>query len=192
VGGNILFLEESAMARKRILTLRKGYEGPHWDVGVCASSGDNPPPWNNLDELGKRFLRDKARLEEQFNIISNSDLARQHKIDQLELLRTEVLKLYEDYQRMVVENQNQLYAEELQEITHLQEVAEALRQQEDRLRSVRFETSSADTTAAANTAEAQRLALEQEKMECVEKLKLQIEQAERQRQEIMQNRMSNL
>lgn len=171
------------MARKKILTLRKGYEGPRWN------SGDNPPPWDDLDDLGKKFLRDKAKLEEQFEIISNSDLAPQHKKDQLLALRIETMQLQEDYKRIVAEKQDLFHVEFLQEIAYFQKMAEALRQQEEQLRSIRLEAASVDTTSVANIAEDKKRAFEKVKMEYVEELNFQIEQAEHQRREIMRNRI---
>lgn len=174
------------MAHKRILSLRKGYEGPIYPSG----GGGDDPPWDDLDELGKQFLRDKAKLEEQFEIISNSDLAPQHKKGQLEALRVEVLQLQEDYQKMVVDKQNKLQEEHMEEIWQLQETADELGQQEERLRNIHLEVATTDTTAAANAAGEQKRMFEQTKAEYVEKLNLQIEQAEIQRREIRRNRLS--
>ena len=81
--------------------------------------------------------------------------------------------------------------EELEDqIESMQEAADEFEKQADSLKNVQMDVASKDTSAAAEAAEAKKKEFETMKSNYVEKLKLQMEQAETQRRNIRNRRLS--
>ena len=76
------------------------------------------------------------------------------------------------------------------QIESMQEAADEFEKQADSLKNVQMDVASKDTSAAAEAAEAKKKEFETMKSNYVEKLKLQMEQAETQRRNIRNRRLS--
>lgn len=159
-------------------------------AGLGNEADEKVKQGEQLDELGRDFLSDKARLEQQYEAIESDDtLDRAHKISQLKALREAVVKLQEDYENKVTEKQEELQ-DELRALNEkAQQAEQALEKQIDSLRGVRMDAAATDTSAAAEAAEAERRKFQEWHAQNVEALNLRIEQHQSQRRNVLKNNL---
>lgn len=177
------------MAHHKILTRKKNFEGVHFPYGEEVR--DNSEDWEDLEGLGNQFLGDKQKLDEAYAKIANSELSAQHKRALLEELKATALQVQAEYDQKVTQAQERLREQNEADIAALQKQEDALDSQASDLRGVTMEVSEADTTRAAEVAEAQKEFTEQKKQEYIDKLNRHIADAERLRDELLKNRMNN-
>ena len=98
--------------------------------------------------------------------------------------------LQEQYDKEVAEEEAKIKEELEDQIESMQEAADEFEKQADSLKNVQMDVASKDPSAAAEAAEAKKKEFETMKSNYVEKLKLQMEQAETQRRNIRNRRLS--
>ena len=98
--------------------------------------------------------------------------------------------LQEQYDKEVAEEEAKIKEELEDQIESMQEAADEFEKQADSLKNVQMDVASKDTSAAAEAAEDKKKEFETMKSNYVEKLKLQMEQAETQRRNIRNRRLS--
>lgn len=142
-----------------------------------------------LHELGNRFEADKAKLEDEIEIIQNSKMSQADKQKLIAQLNASIKALQEQYTREVEEEEARVQKEQEGQIESMQEAADELEHQASELRGIKMDVATTDASAAADAAEAQKQAFEQMKAEYTEKLNLQIEQATIQQRNIRNRRL---
>lgn len=153
-------------------------------------SNDQVQEGTKLHELGTKFESDKAKLEDEIEKVQNSKISDADKRKLVAQLEGAITKLQEQYDKEVTEEERKVQEELEGQIESMQEAADEMERQADSLRNVQMDAASTDASAAADAAEAQKQTFENMKSEYVEKLKLQMEQAEIQQRIIRNRRLS--
>lgn len=153
-------------------------------------SNDQVQEGIKLHELGTKFESDKAKLEDEIEKVQNSKISDADKRKLVAQLEEAITKLQEQYDKEVTEEERKVQEELEGQIESMQEAADEMERQADSLRNVQMDVASTDASAAADAAEAQKQTFENMKSEYVEKLKLQMEQAEIQQRIIRNRRLS--
>ena len=122
--------------------------------------------------------------------VQNSKISDADKRKLVAQLEGAITKLQEQYDKEVTEEERKVQEELEGQIESMQEAADEMERQADSLRNVQMDAASTDASAAADAAEAQKQTFENMKSEYVEKLKLQMEQAEIQQRIIRNRRLS--
>lgn len=138
-----------------------------------------------LHELGVKFESDKIKLENEIEKVQASYISNEDKALIIEHLDAAIERLQEQYEKDVFAEQVRILEEMKQQIEQQIDMnIDELNSQVDSLSRVTMEVASVDASAGADAAEAKKQMFEQMKNEYVEKLCLQMEQAERQRKDI--------
>lgn len=143
-----------------------------------------------LHELGQKFEADKEKLEQEIEKIEHSSLSNAEKRTMLTELKNALIALKQQYNKEVTIEQARVQAEQKEKIESMEEAADELARQAEDLRSVQMEAASADTSAAADAADAQKAVFDDMKEKAVQKLQLQMEQAAAQQRRIHAQRLS--
>lgn len=143
-----------------------------------------------LHELGTQFESDKTKLENEIEKVQNSKISDADKRKLIDQLEGVIVSLQEQYDKEVTEEEHKVQEEIEDQIESMQEAADELEKQKDSLRDVQMDVASTDASAVADAAEEKKQAFEAMKNEYIEKLKLQMEQAEIQRRNIRNRRLS--
>lgn len=142
-----------------------------------------------LDELGSRFEADKALLESEIEKVQNSRISDENKKALIAKLDDAIAALQKQYDKDVTENLEDVHSN-LEACTEdMQEAADDLEEEGRDLRGIRMDASLTDASAAADAAEAKKKEFEDMKHEYVEKLELQIQQANLQKRNILARRL---
>lgn len=153
-------------------------------------SGDQVQEGDRLHELGTKFESDKGKLENEIEKVKNSKISEADKRKLVAQLEGAIVALQEQYDREVTEEEERQQQELMGQIDAMQEAADELERQSADLRALKMEAASTDAAAAADAADDQKRAFEEMKKEYVDKLNLQMQQAEIQRRNIRNRRLS--
>lgn len=153
-------------------------------------SGDKVQEGDRLHELGSKFETDKGKLEDEIEKVKNSKISDADKRKLVAQLEGAIVALQEQYDREVAEEEERQQQELMGQIESMQEAADELERQSADLRALKMEAASTDAAAAADAADEQKRAFEEMKKEYVDKLNLQMQQAEIQRRNIRNRRLS--
>lgn len=143
-----------------------------------------------LHKLGEKFKSDKETLESEIEKVKDSIISDEDKREIIAQLEIAIEKLQEQYDQDVTAEEERLQQELMEQTESMQEAADEFDRQADDLRGVKMEAASTDMSSAAEAAEAKKQSFEQMKAEYVDKLNLQIEQANIQRRNIRKRRLS--
>lgn len=161
------------------------------DGTIIRNESDNKlQEGTKLHELGKRFEADKAKLEKEITKVQNAKISEADKKNLIAELEGGIALLQEQYDKEVAEEEAKIQEELEGQIESMQEAADEFEKQADSLKNVQMDVASKDTSAAAEAAESKKKEFETMKSNYVEKLKLQMEQAETQRRNIRNRRLS--
>ena len=177
------------MPKIKVLSRRKGYDGLIWPMSE--GTEDNIRNLDELQELGEDFVLDKQTLETLIETVEQSDISREHKIEQLKILREILIQLQEQYDESVAEKQQEIQEQEQETIDQMQQYSDELNRQADSLRDVKMEAAQVDTSAAADAADEQKAEIDQERKKRMAVLLKFRETQERQREQIMGNYMED-
>lgn len=148
-------------------------------------SSDKIYEGKKLHELGLKFEADKIKLETEIMKVQNSKISANDKRKLIVALEKTVTLLQEQYEQDVTEEEQKVQKELNSHIDSMQEAADELELQSESLRNVEMEAAATDTLAAADEADAQKQVFENMKSDYLEKLQLQMEQAENQKRNIL-------
>lgn len=153
-------------------------------------SGDQVQEGDRLHELGAKFEADKGKLEEQIDKVKSSKISKADKQRLVTQLEAAITMLQEQYDREVTEEEERQQQELMEQIESMQEAADELDHEAADLRAIKMDAAATDAAAAADAADEQKRAFEEMKKEYTEKLNLQMQQAEIQRRNIRNRRLS--
>lgn len=182
----------SGMAKRNVFS-RGMNLGRHSEVGyeeLNKEAGDQISEGEKLEQLGEKFLSDKNKLEDQIEKVQAANISERDKSKLIAQLNAAIEALQEQYDEEVTEEERRVQEELQEQIEVMQETENELAEQVDSLRSVQMDAASTDASAAADAAEAQKQAYENMKNEYIQKLNLQMEQAEIQQRNIRNRRLS--
>ena len=151
---------------------------------------DSATDYDELHELGQKFESDKASIETAIDEVENSAMSAADKKQILIKLRTEFKQLQEDYEKQVTEAEKELEKDIRDQIDDFKEAADEAQEQADKLRGVEIDTESADLSAAADAAMAQKEVYEKLREENVQRLELKIQQAQIQQRNMRSRKLS--
>lgn len=178
--------ENGAMKHGRQLGRNRSLDG----TILQQEANDQVQEGINLNELGKKFESDKAKLEDKIKEVQNSRYSDVNKNKLITELENGIKKLQEQYDKEVAEKEQNVRKKLESQIESMQEAADEMERQADSLRNVHMDVTATDASAVADIAETQKQAFEDMKNKYVEKLKLQIEQAEIQKRIIRSRDLS--
>ena len=151
---------------------------------------DSAADYDKLHELGQKFESDKAAIEKAIDQVENSAMSSADKKQTLLRLRSELEQLQKEYDAQVTEAEKELEKDIRDQIDDFKEAADEAQEQADSLNDVELDTGSADLSAAADAARAQKEAYEKLREENVQRLELKIQQAEIQKRNMRSRRLS--
>lgn len=157
---------------------------------INKEASDGIAEGSRLGELAKQFISDKNKLEDEIEKVQASKISNKDKASIISQLNASIELLQLQYEEDVEEEERRIQEELEGQIEEMQEAADELEKQANDLRGIQMEVASTDAVAAADVADEKRQMFEEMKSECVEKLKLQIEQAEIHQREIKNRRLS--
>lgn len=158
-------------------------------IAIDKKARDYVREGERLHELGEKFEKDKETLEEEIQNIQNSKLSDIDKNELISQLEELILEIQNQYEEDVTEREYKVQKELEGEIIKMQEAADEFEKQEVSLLSLQLDAASVDVSAAANEASAKRQEFEKMKIEYEESMKIQIDQADIQRQRIKGNHL---
>lgn len=174
--------------------LSKGMNlGRHVEVGYSElrkETGEQVAEGDRLHELGAKFEADKTKLEDAIDRVQAANIKPEDKARMIRELNSAIDALQAQYEDDVAEEEARVQEEIEGQIEQMDAAIEELSEQADSLRDVTMEAASTDATAAADAADSKKQEFEQMKHEYVEKLRLQMEQAEIQQRNIRSRRLS--
>ncbi len=183
---------EKNMAKRRVLS--KGMNlGRHSEVGydeLHKETGEQVAEGNRIHKLGAKFEADKTKLEDSIERLQASSIKPEDKAKMIAELNAAIDALQAQYEDEVAAEQAKVQEEIEGQLEQMDQVIDELTEQADSLRDVTMDAASTDASAAADAADEKKQAFEQMKEEYAEKLRLQMEQAEMQRREILNRRLS--
>ena len=153
-------------------------------------SGDQVQEGDRLHELGTKFESDKYKLEDEIEKVKSSKISSADKQKLVAQLEGAIIMLQDQYDREVTEEEERQQQELMDQIESMQEAADELEHEAADLRAIKMDAAATDTAAAADAADDQKRAFEEMKKEYTEKLNLQMQQAEIQRRNIRNRRLS--
>ena len=145
---------------------------------------------DRLSGLAKEFAADKEKLEDAIDRVKCSAFSDEEKRKLITELEGGIAYIQEEYDRKVTELETEQQRKFMETIETMQEAADGMQRQSEDLRAVKLDQSAADTSAAADAADEKKQAFEEMKRESLEKLNLQMQQAEIQRRNIRNRRLS--
>lgn len=143
-----------------------------------------------LGKHGEKFLADKKTLEEEIDKVNASVISERDKADIISQLNAAILVLQEEYEEVIVQEEECVHEKMEEQTEQMQEAIDEWKMQEDLLRGTEMDATSCDTLEAAEAAEDMKIKFEQMKLDYVEKLKLQMEQAEIQHRNVRIRKLS--
>lgn len=161
-----------------------GYDELHKETGEQVSEGDR------LHELGAKFEEDKTKLEDAIDRVQTSNIKPEDKAKMIAELNAAIDALQAQYEDNVVAEEAKVQEEIEGQLDQMDQTIDELTDQADSLRDVTMDAASTDASAAADAADAKKQEFEQMKEEYTKKLRLQMEQAEMQRRNIRNRRLS--
>lgn len=180
------------MAMRKVLS--KGMNlGRHGEVGyteIDKEAGEQVSEGDKLHELGTKFESDKGKLEDEIEKVQAANISNKDKQKMIAQLNTAIEKLQEQYEEDVSREEERVQEDLCQQIEQMNAAVDELEEQADSLRSVTMDAASTDASAAADAAEEKKREFEQMRDSYVEKLQLQMEQAEIQKRNIRVRRLS--
>ena len=139
-------------------------------------------------ELGAKFERDKEVLQEQIDMIWESDTALEDKRAALMLVRESVEALKKEYEEQVEAPIEEMKKEGQEILDEMEKKESILAEQEEKLRGVKLEAGSMDLKAAADETAAKKDFFARTKNEEQEKLDLQIQQLQMMNRHMMREK----
>lgn len=181
------------MGRRRVLS--RGMDlGRHGEIDYTEldkETSEKVSEGDRLQKLGEKFESDKNKLEEEIDKVMAAKISRKDKAALLQELKAAIEKLQEQYDEDVAAEQARVQEEIQARTERMEEAVDELEQQADSLRGVNMDAAATDASSAADAAEAKKQEFEKMKSMYDEKLRMQMEQAEIQRNNI-QSRRSNV
>ena len=160
-----------------------GYDELHKEAEEHIEEG------NRLHELGERFDDDKAKLEEAFDRIEASSIPEDAKKNLLDRINSAIDALVDQYTKDVEEEEAQVHESLESLLEYMDQIVDEYSKQTDSLRGVTLDVASIDAASAADAGDAKKQELEQMKQEYVDKLRLQMQQAEIQQRNLRARRL---
>ena len=180
------------MAMRKVLS--KGMNlGRHTEVGfdeLNKETGEQLEERDRLHKIGAKFETDKAKLEDSIERVQAANIKSEDKAKMLAELNAAIDALQAQYEDDVTAEEAKVQKEIEGQLEQMDQTIDELTEQADSLRDVTMDASPIDTSAAAEAADAKKRDFEQMKEEYVEKLRLQIEQAEMQQRNIRNRRLN--
>ena len=153
-------------------------------------SGDQVQEGDRLHELGAKFEADKEKLEAEIDKVKTSKISDADKQKLVAQLESAITALQEQYDREVTEEEERQQEELMEQIESMQEAADEMERQAADLRAVKMDAAATDAATAADEADERKRAFEEMKKEYTDKLNLQMQQAEIQRRNIRNRKLS--
>ena len=143
-----------------------------------------------LRELGAKFVEDKTKLEDAIERVQASGIKPEDKAKIIAELNAVIDAVQAQYEDDVAAEEAKVQEEIEGNLEQMDQTIDELTEQADYLRDITMDAASTDASAAAEAADAKKQEFEQMKEEYTEKLRLQIEQAEMQKRNIHNRRLS--
>lgn len=166
--------------------------GRHGEVGynelrenVEGKMEDN----DRLHELGEKYVEDKKKLEDAIEQIQSSNIAGEDKQRMIDELKTAIDALEGQYKEEVEDPEAGVRDEIEDLLDQMGQTIDEFTKQTDSLRGVKMEAASIDANSAADAGDTKKQEFEQMKAEYVEKLRLQMQQADIQQRNIRARRL---
>ena len=132
-----------------------------------------------LGELAKRYEADTLIIEEKIKKIEDANFSYADKVMMLKELKEEIIHLQEQYEKNVVEKEAILQEEIKEQIEMIQGNADEIKKMSESIQNIELAEGTKDRIEAAeNIAQEKQKELELMKKEYMEKVKLQMQQAE--------------
>lgn len=167
--------------------------GRHGEIGYAELDNrinENFDEGNRLHELAIKFSSDKIKLEDEIDKVRSSKISEKDKKRIIETLITAIEELQQQYEDDVAAEEIKVQKEIMDDFETIDEAVEELDQQVDSLGNITMDASATDAKAAANEAENKKQEFIRMKNKNTEKLKLQMEQAETMKRQIMARHLS--
>lgn len=140
---------------------------------------------NNKKELGEKFLADKEKIDNEMERVENASISDEDKKKLKDILKSAMDQLVEQYDTEITEEQHRIEERESDLIHEAEEAAEEKRKIADEFDGDDSGDSGAlHLSDAANEARAQQEEFERIRSAQAERIKLQMEQAQIQRNEM--------
>lgn len=146
--------------------------------------------WGNLDNLGKRFLEDKKKIENEMEKVMDAKISNEDKKDLLDELENLLGTLTNDYNSKVTEKAEKIKESQKKINDDTKRLAEKFSEQKDSLNNVHIDVTSRDTKDAAFIAGQKQKELESLEKVNRENLESRIKYMQNQQSQIKERTLS--
>lgn len=183
----------SNMAKRKILTRGKNIERYHGELGfeeIDKITCELVDEGDRLGELAGQFAADKSKLEDEIQKVEEANISDKDKAELIELLKTLIDELQDQYTQEIYEEEKRVQEEIEEQIEGMDTSIDKFQEQADSLRNVTMDVAGIDVSSAIAVADKKKNEFEQMRKEYIEKLDLQMKQAEMMKKQILSRRLS--
>lgn len=137
-----------------------------------------------FQKLGNKFEEDKKKLEDEMDKVQKSFISESDKKKIIEKLMESIVELQAKYKNDIIELREEVYKNIQESIEKMETAQMELEKQSDSIRNLAMHFDSSDTSEAADAAELKGKEFENMKNETEDKLRKQMEEAEKQDEKI--------
>lgn len=146
--------------------------------------------FQEIDNLGKKFLADKKLLESKLDEARSKGLSEEHMKQVENEIADSIAELQEHYQDEVVKEQQALQEDAQKDINTISGISKEFENEAQSLQSVEISTKKTDTQKASDAALRQKESFEANRKKYLDDLNAKMKAAQIQKAEMLRNKLS--